>query len=53
VIKERLSENAGFGSDVATSQASAASAKASVLEAKLDLFLLRKQVLTFLGERPN
>jgi outer membrane protein TolC len=53
VIKERASENAALASEVAMSQASVAAAKASTLETKLDLFLLQKQVLTFLGERPN
>ena len=53
VIRQRLNENAALASDVARSQASVAAAKASVLEAKLDLVLFQKQVLTFLGERPN
>ncbi|HEY0797221.1 MAG TPA: TolC family protein [Acidisarcina sp.] len=53
VVQERLNENAALASEVARSQANLASAKASVLEAKLGLFLLQKQVLTILGERPN
>ena len=50
---ERSRENVAFASDVATSHASVAAATASVLEAKVDPFVLQKEVLAFLVERPN
>jgi outer membrane protein TolC len=53
VAQERVKENAALASELAQSRAGVASAKASALEVKLDLFLLQKQVLTFLGERPD
>jgi outer membrane protein TolC len=53
IAQERVKENAALASELAQSGAGVASAKASALEVKLDLFLLQKQVLTFLGERPD